>query len=84
MCIGIWLYCLALVIPPYLGWSDYVPEAFLTSCTWDFYTRTPSNRAYYVFLLFFGFVLPVSVIFCSYLSIVRMFRKVKSVASPIC
>ncbi|CAG0897033.1 unnamed protein product [Darwinula stevensoni] len=77
VCFGIWFYSLALVIPPYLGWSDYVPEAFLTSCTWDFYTRTLINRAYYIFLLFFGFVVPISIIFVSYLSILRMFRQVK-------
>ncbi|CAG0897449.1 unnamed protein product [Darwinula stevensoni] len=77
VCVGIWFYCLVLVIPPYLGWSDYVPEAFLTSCTWDFYTRTLSNRAYYLFLLLFGFVVPVSIIFWAYISIICTFRHVK-------
>ncbi|CAG0894133.1 unnamed protein product [Darwinula stevensoni] len=83
VCIGIWFYCLALVIPPYLGWSDYVPEAFLTSCTWDFYTRTLSNRAYYIFLLFFGFVVPVSIILLSYLFIIRTFRQLKEVGETM-
>ncbi|CAG0894134.1 unnamed protein product [Darwinula stevensoni] len=77
VCVGIWFYSLALVIPPYMGWSNYVPEAFLASCTWDFYTRTLSNRTHYVFLLFFGFLVPVSIIFWAYLSIVRRFRLVR-------
>ena len=66
MCIGIWLHCAALVTPPWvLGWSSYQPEGVLVSCSWDYTSRTLSNRLYYVYLLVFGFVLPVCVLtFC--------------------
>lgn len=66
MCFAIWLHCTLLVIMPLLGWSRYVPEGLLTSCSWDYTTRTASNRAYYVLLLVTGFVLPLGVICASY------------------
>ncbi|XP_049952508.1 melanopsin-like [Schistocerca serialis cubense] len=62
VCAAAWVYCLFLSVPPLLGWSRYIPEGFLTSCSWDYLTRTPANRAYYIYLLAFGFVLPVGVI----------------------
>lgn len=51
---------------PLLGWSRYVPEGLLTSCSWDYTTRSPSNRAYYILLLVTGFLLPVGLICASY------------------
>lgn len=62
VCAGAWVYCLTMSLPPLLGWSRYIPEGFLTSCSWDYLTRSPSNRAYYIYLLVLGFVLPVCVI----------------------
>ncbi|XP_059469045.1 rhodopsin-like [Neocloeon triangulifer] len=62
VCVVVWLYCLLMSVPPLFGWSSYVTEGFQTSCSWDYLTRTPSNRAYYVYLLTLGFVLPVGVI----------------------
>ncbi|XP_063814893.1 melanopsin isoform X2 [Pseudophryne corroboree] len=48
--LGVWLYALAWSLPPFFGWSAYVPEGLMTSCTWDYMTFTPSaikntNRA---------------------------------------
>lgn len=65
-CCFIWLHCAILVSLPLFGWSSYVPEGLLTTCSWDYKTRTLSNRAYYVLLLSAGFFLPVLVIFFSY------------------
>ncbi|XP_065342298.1 rhodopsin-like isoform X2 [Cloeon dipterum] len=62
MCVLVWLYCLTMAMPPLFGWSKYVTEGFQTSCSWDYLTRTSSNRAYYIYLLSLGFVLPVGVI----------------------
>ena len=58
--------------PPWLlGWSSYEPEGVLVTCSWDYTTRTLSNRLYYLYLLFFGFVLPVSVLTYCYAAIFR-------------
>ncbi|KAG8223385.1 Arthropsin, partial [Ladona fulva] len=58
----IWFYCALMSAPPLLGWSRYIAEGFLTSCSWDYLTRTPANRAYYIYLLTLGFVAPVCII----------------------
>ena len=66
MCALIWLHCGVLCALPLFGWSSYVPEGLMTSCSWDYTTRSAANRAYYVLLLTTGFVLPVLVICASY------------------
>ncbi|KAI4812603.1 hypothetical protein KUCAC02_023975 [Chaenocephalus aceratus] len=43
--LGAWTYSLAWSLPPFFGWSAYVPEGLLTSCSWDYMTFTPSVRA---------------------------------------
>ncbi|KAJ9581723.1 hypothetical protein L9F63_023111, partial [Diploptera punctata] len=57
-----WMYCLLMAVPPLCGWSTYGPEGFLTSCSWDYLTRSTNNRSYYIYLLTLGFILPVTVI----------------------
>ncbi|XP_045593902.1 opsin, ultraviolet-sensitive [Procambarus clarkii] len=62
----VWAYCSVLALPPLFGWSAYVPEGLLTSCSWDYISRTRSNRGYYVYLLVGGFLLPIVAIVCCY------------------
>ncbi|XP_068207444.1 rhodopsin, GQ-coupled-like [Palaemon carinicauda] len=62
----IWIYCAALSLPPFFGWSSYIPEGLLTSCSWDYISQEPSNRAYYIYLLVGGFVIPVGGIILCY------------------
>jgi hypothetical protein len=70
--VAIWIHCAALVSPPLLfGWSTYLPEGVLVTCSWDYTSRTTSNRLYYFYLLSFGFVLPVSVLTFCYVAIFR-------------
>lgn len=66
ICILIWLHCGNLVVLPFFGMSAYVPEGLYTTCSWDYTTRTPANRAYYIVLLTTGFILPVCLICISY------------------
>ena len=51
---------------PLFGWSTYGPEGLLTTCSWDYSTRTTANRVYYVLLLTTGFLLPVALVIVSY------------------
>ncbi|XP_046671434.1 melanopsin-like [Homalodisca vitripennis] len=53
-------------VPPLFGCSQYVLEGFHTSCSWDYVTRTLSNRAYCLYLLTLGFLVPVDVILYCY------------------
>ncbi|XP_023504483.1 melanopsin isoform X1 [Equus caballus] len=73
--LGIWLYALAWSLPPFFGWSAYVPEGLLTSCSWDYMTFTPSVRAYTMLLMCFVFFLPLLVIVYCYVFIFRAIRE---------
>ncbi|XP_072139072.1 melanopsin-A [Mobula birostris] len=69
--LGVWLYSLAWSLPPFFGWSAYVPEGLMTSCTWDYMTFTPSVRAYTMLLFCFVFFIPLGIIIYCYVFIFR-------------
>lgn len=71
---GAWLYSLGWSLPPFFGWSAYVPEGLMTSCTWDYMTFTPSVRAYTMLLFIFVFFLPLFIIMYCYYFIFRAIR----------
>ncbi|KAJ7324326.1 hypothetical protein JRQ81_017346 [Phrynocephalus forsythii] len=73
--LGVWLYSLAWSLPPFFGWSAYVPEGLLTSCSWDYITFTPAIRAYTMLLFCFVFFIPLIVIIYSYVFIFRAIKK---------
>ncbi|XP_037353570.1 melanopsin [Talpa occidentalis] len=73
--LGVWLYALAWSLPPFFGWSAYVPEGLLTSCSWDYMRFTPSFRAYTMLLFCFVFFLPLLVIVYCYIFIFRAIRE---------
>ncbi|XP_049591117.1 melanopsin-A isoform X4 [Syngnathus scovelli] len=75
-----WVYSLGWSLPPFFGWSAYVPEGLLTSCTWDYMTFTPSVRAYTMLLFVFVFFLPLLVIVYCYVFIFRAIRNTNKVA----
>lgn len=70
VCVFVWIYCFSITVPPIFGWSKYVLEGFETSCSWDYTTRTISNRLFYIYMLILGFVLPVSIITYCYIFII--------------
>ncbi|XP_008942995.1 PREDICTED: melanopsin-A-like [Merops nubicus] len=73
--VGVWLYSLAWSLPPFFGWSAYVPEGLLTSCSWDYMTFTPSVRTYTMLLFCFVFFIPLIAIIYSYVFIFEAIRK---------
>ncbi|XP_076787602.1 melanopsin isoform X2 [Arvicanthis niloticus] len=73
--LGVWLYALAWSLPPFFGWSSYVPEGLLTSCSWDYMTFTPRVRAYTMLLFCFVFFLPLLIIIFCYIFIFRAIRE---------
>ncbi|NP_001122071.1 melanopsin isoform 2 [Mus musculus] len=73
--LGVWLYALAWSLPPFFGWSAYVPEGLLTSCSWDYMTFTPQVRAYTMLLFCFVFFLPLLIIIFCYIFIFRAIRE---------
>uniref|UniRef100_A0A8C6JAB5 Uncharacterized protein n=1 Tax=Melopsittacus undulatus TaxID=13146 RepID=A0A8C6JAB5_MELUD len=73
--VGVWLYSLAWSLPPFFGWSAYVPEGLMTSCSWDYMTLTPSVRAYTMLLFCFVFFIPLIAIIYSYVFIFESIKK---------
>uniref|UniRef100_K7FPC1 Opsin 4 n=1 Tax=Pelodiscus sinensis TaxID=13735 RepID=K7FPC1_PELSI len=72
--LAVWLYSLAWSLPPFFGWSAYVPEGLLTSCSWDYVTFTPSVRAYTMLLFCFVFFIPLIAIIYSYVFIFKAIK----------
>ncbi|KAB5579619.1 hypothetical protein PHYPO_G00197040 [Pangasianodon hypophthalmus] len=73
----VWLYALGWSLPPFFGWSAYVPEGLQTSCSWDYMSFTPSVRTYTILLFMFVFFIPLSIIAACYLAIFRAIRKTR-------
>ncbi|XP_051807181.1 opsin 4xb isoform X2 [Acanthochromis polyacanthus] len=71
----VWLYSLAWSLAPLIGWSSYIPEGLMTSCTWDYVTYTTANRSYTMMLCCFVFFIPLGIIFYCYLLMFLSIRK---------
>ncbi|XP_061562588.1 melanopsin-A-like [Phycodurus eques] len=69
-----WLYSAGWSLPPFFGWSAYVPEGLMTSCSWDYMTFTPAVRSYTMLLFTFVFFIPLFVIIFCYCCIFRAIR----------
>ncbi|EMP26532.1 Melanopsin-A [Chelonia mydas] len=81
--LGVWLYSLAWSLPPFFGWSAYVPEGLLTSCSWDYVTFTPSVRAYTMLLFCFVFFIPLIAIIYSYVFIFKAIKNANEAVQNI-
>ncbi|XP_037609922.1 melanopsin-A-like isoform X1 [Sebastes umbrosus] len=78
-----WLYSAGWSLPPFFGWSAYVPEGMMTSCSWDYMTFTPSVRSYTMLLFTFVFFIPLFIIIFSYCCIFRAIRQTTRAISKI-
>ncbi|KAJ8365427.1 hypothetical protein SKAU_G00142580 [Synaphobranchus kaupii] len=78
-----WAYSMGWSLPPFFGWSAYVPEGLLTSCTWDYVTFSPSVRAYTMLLFTFVFFIPLIVIIYCYVFIFRAIRSTNNAVGKI-
>ncbi|KAM8924399.1 melanopsin [Pelodytes ibericus] len=79
----VWLYSLAWSLPPFFGWSAYVPEGLMTSCTWDYMTFTPSVRAYTMLLFSFVFFIPLFIIIYCYIFIFKAIKNTNRAVQKI-
>ncbi|KAL6114104.1 uncharacterized protein ACO6RY_04957 [Pungitius sinensis] len=71
----VWLYSLAWSLAPLVGWSSYIPEGLMTSCTWDYVTYTLANQSYTMMLCCFVFFIPLGIILYCYLFMFLAIRK---------
>ncbi|XP_042579105.1 melanopsin-A-like [Cyprinus carpio] len=71
----IWIYSLAWSLAPLIGWSSYIPEGLMTSCTWDYVSPSPANKSYTMMLCCFVFFIPLAIIVYCYLFMFLSVRK---------
>ncbi|XP_061849430.1 melanopsin [Colius striatus] len=71
----VWLYSLGWSVAPLFGWSSYVPEGLMISCTWDYVTYSPGNRSYTMILCCCVFFIPLIIIFHCYLFMFLAIRR---------
>ncbi|XP_028434501.1 melanopsin-A-like [Perca flavescens] len=71
----VWLYSFAWSLAPLVGWSSYIPDGLMTSCTLDYMTYTFANRSYTMMLCCFVFFIPLGIIFYCYLFMFLAIRK---------
>ncbi|KAK9531133.1 hypothetical protein VZT92_010577 [Zoarces viviparus] len=78
----VWVYAAFWATMPLVGWGNYAPEPFGTSCTLDWWLAqaSVSGQCFVMAILFFCLVFPTGIIVFSYVMIIL---KVKSSAKEI-
>nr|QWV42618.1 ultraviolet sensitive opsin 1 [Tychius meliloti] len=67
----IWIYTVPWTVMPFLEvWGRFVPEGFLTTCSFDYLTRTFDNRLFVGTIFTFSYVFPMLMIIYFYSQIV--------------
>ncbi|XP_041043315.1 opsin-5 [Carcharodon carcharias] len=83
ICLGfIWLYAAFWATIPLVGWGNYAPEPFGTSCTLNWWLAQASvgGQIFILSILLFCLVFPTAIIVFSY---VKIIAKVKSSAKEV-
>ncbi|XP_078404363.1 pinopsin-like [Cetorhinus maximus] len=75
-CLFTWIWSFTWTVPPLFGWCSYVPEGLQTSCGPNWYTGGANNNSYVVVLFLTCFLMPLSLIIFSYVSLLVVLRAV--------
>ncbi|RWS24862.1 ocellar opsin-like protein [Leptotrombidium deliense] len=67
----IWIYSIGWTIAPMFGWSRYVPEGNMTSCTVDYLTKELLSASYTIVYGIFVYFVPLFIMIYSYFFIVK-------------
>jgi len=70
----VWLYSLLFSSLPLFGLNNYVPEGYLTSCSFDYLSTSLSSRVFVFVFFVAAWLLPVSLIVYSYMRIYFIVR----------
>ncbi|XP_034434208.1 opsin-1, short-wave-sensitive 1 isoform X1 [Hippoglossus hippoglossus] len=73
-----WFMGISCAIPPFFGWSRYIPEGLGCSCGPDWYTHNEEFHcsSYTNFLMVTCFILPLTIIIFSYTQLLSSLRAV--------
>ena len=67
----IWIYSAVFASMPLLGFGKYVPEGYLTSCSFDYLSDDVGTRIFILVFFFGAWLIPMIINVCSYVSIIR-------------
>nr|BAG80978.1 opsin [Triops granarius] len=71
ICAGIWLWATPFSLMPLFGiWGRFVPEGFLTTCSFDYMTETSSIRWFVGCVFTYSYIIPLGLIVYYYSKIV--------------
>lgn len=75
----VWVYALVQSLPPLFGWGSYGLESGNISCSvsWEIHDSNTHNDSYIVFLFTLGFIMPIIIIFSSYLGIIIKLKRAR-------
>ncbi|KAI9564298.1 blue wavelength opsin [Daphnia sinensis] len=72
MIVAIWAWATPFSVMPFLGiWGRFVPEGFLTTCTFDYMTEDSSTRFFVGTIFFYSYVIPLALLIFYYSKIVQ-------------
>ena len=70
--LAIWGYSVAIALPPLVDmWGGYTTEGMLYTCSYDYLSETWNAKSYVLFGFFFNYLIPMTMIFFFYSSIVK-------------
>lgn len=76
VCLFVWLYSLLVSVPPLSGLvNNYIPEGFLTTCSFDYLSKDISSRVYVLTMFFASYVIPLTLIVLSYTGVILSMKK---------
>lgn len=83
MVIFVWSYSLIFAVPPALdiGFSKYVPEGYLTSCSFDYLDKSVRGRVFIFVFFIFAWLLPFIIITYCYSCILSAVISAKGIQS---
>ncbi|XP_045464394.1 opsin, ultraviolet-sensitive-like isoform X1 [Harmonia axyridis] len=71
MILGVWIYTIPWAVMPLIEvWGRFVPEGYLTACSFDYLTTTFDNRMFVAVIFTCSYVIPMSMIIFFYSRIV--------------
>ena len=75
--VGIWIYSAIFASLPLFGYGKYVPEGYLTSCSYDYLADDYGTRIFILAFFVAAWVVPLSAIAYCYIVIVRAVNHIR-------
>lgn len=71
VCLLVWAYSLCVSTPPLFDIANkYIPEGFLTTCSYDYLSKDILSRIFVLTMFFTSYIVPLTMIILSYTGII--------------